>query len=409
MSMSFGFYRTPRLRFGAGQMANLAPEAAAFGDKLLIVAEGGLLRLTGRLDVLADSLKARGLTHFIAETSDEPSPQVVDAIVATFRDKGICAVAAVGGGSAMDAGKAVSAMLPHGGSVYDFLEGVGRRNHPGTKVPFIAVPTTAGTGSEATKNAVLSAVGADGFKKSLRHDNFVPDLAIVDPELSASCPPEVTAACGMDAFSQLLESYVSPQASAVTDSLVLDAIGRLIRNLVPACTEASPDMGVRGAMAYAAFVSGVGLANAGLGVIHGLAGPIGGFFRIPHGVVCGTLLGPAVKVTIEKLRKKGEGARGALSKFAAVGALFGSAAAAGDTTAAAGDTALAEGDVDRYCDVLVERIRALTDELRIPLLSDYGVTLSDCAKIVQSAGNKNNPIALDAEEMRQILRERIAG
>jgi alcohol dehydrogenase class IV len=316
----------------------------------------------------------------------------VDEIAGEYRDQQISVVVGIGGGSAVDAGKAVSAMLCCEGSVSEYLEGVGTKTHSGTRVPFIAVPTTSGTGSEATKNAVLSRVGPGGFKKSLRHDNFVPDLAVIDPELTVTCPRAVTAACGMDALSQLLESYVSTQASPMIDQLAADGLRRVVDNLEAACGAASDDVNVRAQMAYAAFISGVALANAGLGVIHGLAAPIGGFFPIPHGVVCGTLLGPAVKVTIEGLSKNSNDNRTALARFAIVGSFF-------------GDCSL--GDIDGCCEALVRGIYGLTERLEIPLLSDYGVTRADCDRIVEKAGNKNNPVALGADQIRRVLLERI--
>jgi alcohol dehydrogenase class IV len=231
-----------------------------------------------------------------------------------------------------------------------------------------------------------------GFKASLRHDNFVPDLAAIDPELALSCPAEITAACGMDAFCQLLESYVSTKASPLTDSLAVEGLRQAGGSLVPVCTTGAGDLEARAAMAHASFVSGITLANAGLGVIHGFAAPIGGFFSIPHGVVCGSLLAPAVRITIEKLRGGDPGHARALEKFAAVGALV---------------AGRAPGDVAGGCDALVAWLYTLAEKLAIPRLGDYGVGVSDCDRIIERAGSKNNPVALDREEMRRILLERI--
>lgn len=390
----FQFYRTPRVRFGAGVFAALADEAARFGERALVVTGRNSLRAGGGLDRLLRWLDERSLAHSLVETSGEPSPELIDETVAAFRDRSISVVLAVGGGSVVDAGKAISAMLPCGGSVRDYLEVVGDREHSGEKLPFIAVPTTAGTGSEATKNAVLSRVGEDGFKRSLRHDHFVPELAVIDPELALSCPRETTAACGMDALCQLLEAYVSTQASPMTDGLVLGGLRCAAEDLVPACTNGATNVAARASMAYASFISGVALANAGLGVVHGFAAPIGGFFPIPHGVVCGSLLAPAVRVTIEKLRKGDPEGAPALEKFATAGALL---------------ARRPPGDVSGDCAALVDALYGLTERLAIPRLSDYGVSASDCDRIIEHAGSKNNPVSLDREEMREILLERVAG
>ena len=180
----------------------------------------------------------------------------------------------------MDAGKAISAMLTQEGSVKDYLEGVGHKHPSGNKVPFFAVPTTSGTGSEATKNAVLSEIGPNGYKKSLRHDHFVPDLAIVDPDLTLSCPPGLTAYSGMDAFTQLLEAYVSTKAHPFTDALCEKALELLSGSLLQAYQDGE-NIEAREAMSYAAWTSGIVLAQVGLGVVHGFASAVGGMFDNP--------------------------------------------------------------------------------------------------------------------------------
>jgi alcohol dehydrogenase class IV len=302
---------------------------------------------------------------------------------------------AVGGGSAIDAGKAISAMLLEGGSVMDYLEGVGAgAKHSGTKVPFIAIPTTAGTGSEATKNAVLSRVGPGGFKKSLRHDNFVPDIALIDPELALPCPADITAACGMDALTQLLESYVSTGASPITDALALNGLEYVANNLVPASSSGAGDIEVRAGIAYASLLSGITLANAGLGVIHGFAAAIGGLFPAPHGVVCGTLLGEVTRANIEWLLKEKGAEDESLRKYAKAGAVL-----AGRET----------GDIAGDCDLLMETIDEWARILDLPLLGEYGVGISDIDGILEETSLKKNPAALGKEEMRIIIESRIQG
>lgn len=286
-------------------------------------------------------------------------------------------------------------MLLEGGSVMDYLEGVGTgARHSGVKVPFIAVPTTAGTGSEATSNAVLSQVGPGGFKKSLRHDRFVPDVAVIDPVLALTCPADITAACGMDALTQLLESYVSTAASPLTDALALSGLGYVRDNLVLACNTGAGDIGVRAGMAYASLLSGLTLVNAGLGVVHGLASAIGGRFSAPHGVICGTLLAGAVRANMEwLLDRRGSGDQ-SLKKYARAGALL-----AGRET----------GDVPGDCRLLVEILDAWTRNLDLPTLGEYGMRASDIDGILEETSLKNNPAALGGEELRAILEKRIKG
>jgi alcohol dehydrogenase len=253
-----------------------------------------------------------------------------------------------------------------------------------------------------TKNAVLSMVGPEGYKKSLRHDNLVPDAVIVDPELMITCPPHITAACGMDAFTQLLEPYLSPIASPLTDALALSGLEQVRDHLIPSCTEGGGNLAVRAGMAYASMLSGVVLANAGLGIVHGLASPIGGFFPVPHGVVCGTLVASATESNIAALRKRaGQGAQSqgdahpaqaALAKFARVGILFGGSADKGEAWNA---------------DFLVERLRAWTELLRLPRLGAYGIGASDIDRILDKTSNRHNPVPLDREEQSELLARRL--
>lgn len=379
--------------FGEGTFARIGAVASRFGNSALLVTGGGSLERSGRLDALLEDLSRHTVRTSRVTVKGEPTPALVDGAVREHRGAGAGVVIAVGGGSVLDAGKAVSAMLPVDGSVLDYLEEVGTPgSHSGVKVPFVAVPTTAGTGSEATKNAVLSHVGPEGFKVSLRHDNFVPDVAVVDPALALTCPAATTAACGMDALTQLLESFVSPAASPLTDALALSGLERAAASLVAACTRGTSDTGARAGMAYAALVSGITLANAGLGVVHGLAGALGGLYEIPHGVACGTLVGPATRVNISRLRDSGGGSA-ALAKYAAAGAVL--AGGHGDES------------VEVLCDLLVETIERWVEELGIPRLADYGVMESGLDALASSAGQKNNPVTLTEGDIRGILASRL--
>ena len=389
----FKLSRCPRTYFGEGTFGRLSEIVAWFGGTALIVTGARSLESSGRLDDLVRALNRRSIRQFHLSVECEPSPELVDAAVSEFHGCCIDVVLGIGGGSAIDAGKAISAMLPVGGSVLGFLEGLGTgAPHSGLKAPFVAVPTTAGTGSEATKNAVLSNVGEGGFKVSLRHDSFVPDVAVVDPELMLSCPRSVTASCGLDAFTQLLESFVSTGATPVTDALAVSGIGHSVANLVPACTWGSGNIDVRAGMAYAAYISGVTLANAGLGLVHGFASAIGGLFDIPHGVICGTLLGPVTRANILALARAGDDGSDAQGKYAAVGAIMTGNEAAG---------------VEERCAALTESIDQWTVALGIPLLGAYGVRESDVERILEGTGLKNNPVTVDPDVMREILLSRI--
>jgi len=390
----FTFSRTPQVLFGAGTFSRLGGILRDYGARVLVFTGGSSLEASGRSHALAEDLKSKGIDAVFIGITEEPSPETVDSIVGQFHADGdIGAVCSVGGGSVIDAGKAVSAMLPSGDSVFDYLEGVGTgKVHDGSKVPFIAVPTTAGTGSEATKNAVLSRTGKNGFKKSLRHDNFVPDMALIDPELALTCPKHVTAASGMDALCQLAESYVSTKAGPITDILALEGLEHAAANLLKACGSGGGDTHVRAGMAYAAFLSGITLANAGLGVVHGFASSVGGMFDIPHGVVCGTLLAEATAVTIAALRDTGHSGQPYLKKYARIGSLL---------------SAYSGTSVDHACDRLVITLRKWTDSLEIPRLGVYGVTEADIDSILDITDVKNNPGSLSRDDMRRIIEARL--
>ncbi|WP_287155673.1 iron-containing alcohol dehydrogenase [Candidatus Solincola tengchongensis] len=239
MKAGWEFGRSPRVVFGPGVLRRLGEEAAFLGRRVLLVTGASSLQRSGRLDEMLRELSRRSLEVHRLGVRGEPSPETVDRAVLEHRGKGIDLVVAVGGGSVLDADKAVSAMLPLGDPVEDYLEGVGKAAHPGKRLPFIAVPTTAGTGSEATNNAVISRVGENGFKRSLRHPSLFPDLALVDPELTLTCPAELTAACGMDALTQLLEAFLSPRSGPLTDALALSGMEKVREGLLAAVTRAN--------------------------------------------------------------------------------------------------------------------------------------------------------------------------
>ncbi len=390
MINDFFLAQTPQIYFGNGKIGELPGLIAGFGTHVLIVTGGASFISSSHWQKLQTQREEKQMTTYHFVIDQEPSPAMIDECVAQHRDAPVAVVVAIGGGSVLDAGKAIAAMLKTPGPVKDYLEGVGTQKPPGHTLPLIAIPTTSGTGSEATKNAVISEVGENGFKKSLRHNNFVPTIALVDPALTASCPPSITASSGMDAFTQLLESYLSTKASPVTDALALSGL-KHIHNGLRKAYEEGENVSARADVAYASLLSGITLANAGLGTIHGFASSIGGYFPIPHGVVCGTLMGPANRMTLEKLRKEGDN-KEALTKYATVGKLFSEK----------------EGKSDAYyADARVALIETWTSEMKIPKLSEYGIGQEDVKKIVEATGNKNNPVALDEEELAAVLEARL--
>ncbi len=392
MPNAFSFTAMPNLFFGAGQIGRLGEHAASFGRSVLLVTGAESFRRSGHFEKAVAGLKSQGLAVDHYGVEGEPSPEIVDSAVAAFSAKIPEVVVAIGGGSVLDAGKAIAAMLMEGGPVIDFLEGVGSRQPSGRTLPLIAVPTTAGTGSEATKNAVISQIGKDGFKKSLRHDGYIPRIAIVDPELGLSAPSRITAACGMDALSQLIESFLSTKASRLTDALAVDGLRCMLPALPRACGSRADDPEVRGAVAYAAFLSGVTLAHAGLGVVHGIAGPMGGTITIPHGMACANLLPGAMAATLENLKQTADSAntRMAMDKFAGLGRWFGGR----------------YRDPLDCCAFFIDSLYDWLDRFAIPTLGNFGLTEEHIEGLAGLASNKNNPVALSDDQIRRIIRER---
>jgi alcohol dehydrogenase len=388
---AFDFAPPPRIIAGPGRCMETPALLRVYGTKVLLISGRSACEQTA-WNPLMDRMKKTGLECFHETVHGEPSPETVDAIVASYHGRGIGAIFAWGGGSVIDAAKAVAAMLPGGEPVSEFLEGVGSRKPDGRTLPLIVMPTTAGTGSEATKNAVISRIGPEGFKKSLRHDNYIPAAAVLDPELSLSCPPDVTAACGMDAFTQLLEGFVSVKASPMTDALALSGLAYAGRCLRGAVERGGTDLEARAGMLYAALQSGIVLANAGLGLVHGLASPIGARFPAPHGVVCGTLTGAVTEAVIARLREEGEAGEDALDKYA---------------RAARAVTGEALPDTEAACDRLLGALLRWAEDFGIGRLGAYGMTAEDVESIAREGDNKNSPAPLDQAEIARLLQSRL--
>ena len=362
--MNFDFATAARILFGAGKRREIPAAARAMGSRALLV--------TGRTSRLPHVDGVR----FIME--GEPTVELVASGVAAARRAGCDMVIACGGGSAIDAGKAIAGLLTNPGDILDYLEVVGRAEPmPNAAAPFIAVPTTAGTGSEVTRNAVLASP-AHRVKASLRSPSMLPRLAVVDPELTLGLPAALTAATGMDALTQLIEPYVSVRANAMTDMFCLQGIECCARSLRRACTH-GPDIGGRTDMSMASLLGGLALANAGLGAVHGFAAPIGGMFDAPHGAVCAALLPHVTEANLR--RANGE----TLRRYESVSRLL-----------------------TGRSDELVAWLAALTRELGIPPLRVYGLSeehIPDvCAKAAAASSMKGNPVVLPLDELQAILR-----
>ena len=381
----FDFATATRIVFGPGARREAAPAAAAWGKRIFLI--------TGQRPApgagLSAELRAAGLTVERWPVAGEPSAADVSAAVAQARAAGVEVVVAIGGGSVLDTGKAVAALLANGGEVLDYVEVVGR-GQPLTQpsAPFIALPTTAGTGAEVTRNAVVS-VPAHRLKASLRSPHMLPRLALVDPELTYDLPPALTASTGLDALTQLLEPFVSVAANPLTDALCREGLRRVAAALRRAVSHGG-DTAARGDMALASLLGGLALANAKLGAVHGLAGPLGGWLpAAPHGALCGRLLPIVNAANLAALQARAPDSP-ALPRYAeAAQILIGRPQA----TAADGPAWL----------------RDLVVELALPGLAAYGLAPADFPALVpaaqQASSMRGNPIALTDGEISAILEQ----
>lgn len=391
---SFSIARLPIIEFGAGSVNRLAQLCSGYGSRLLLVTGAGSLSRSGVLDKLSRQLDELAIIREAVTIRGEPSPQGIDDIVREYAAFEADVVMGIGGGSVLDAAKAIAGLLRVGDSVMDYLEGAGpEKPYSGPAVPFIAVPTTAGTGSEATKNSVLSVAGKHGFKKSFRDQQLVAEYAVIDPDLLASCPPELIAANGMDALTQLMESYVSTRSGPFTDALALSGLEALRDSLLPWYQGRGDLPQARAGMAYAALNSGITLAQTGLGSVHGLASPLGAFFPIAHGVVCGTLVASATRVNIDAMLKR-EPDNPALDKYATIASLL---------------CQLSFATQEHAWEELLTLLDLWTEKMQLPLLTGYGVNYSDIDHIVahsRGSSMKTNPVTLDDAEIARIITER---
>ena len=378
--MCFEFATANRIIFGPGACAEIAPAAQAFGHRALVV--GSLERSAP----LREQLRAANVEAIPYPITGEPTVAAVLEGVRAAREGGCDLVIGIGGGSALDAGKTIAALLTNPGDIYDYLEVIGRgKSLERPSAPYIAIPTTAGAGAEVTRNAVI-AVPEHKVKVSLRSPFLLPRLAVVDPELTYSLPPSVTAATGLDALTQLIEPFVSNAANPMTDAICREGMHRAARSLLQAYQDGN-DKDARQDMSLASLFGGIALANARLGAGHGFAGPIGGMFPAPHGAVCARLLPFVMKANVRALKSRQRNSI-TLARYIEIAHIL-----TGNALARAEDG--------------IVWVHRLIRRMDIPPLSEYGLTASAYPEILaaakKSSSMKGNPVELTEQELVGIL------
>lgn len=377
----FEFSTAAHVHFGWGEARQLGAAAAKMGNRALVVTGSS----PDRLRPVIANLESAGIACSLFSTPSEPTVPLIRAGAEYARNERCGVVIAIGGGSVIDTGKALAALLCNAGDPLDYLEVIGRGQaleHP--SAPFIAVPTTAGSGSEVTRNAVLASP-EHRVKASLRSPFLLPKLALIDPELTLNLPRPITAATGLDALTQLIEPYVSSRANPMTDLFCVDGLRRTAANLARAW-EDGEDREARTCMSHASLLGGMALANAGLGAVHAFAAPIGGMWPARHGAICAAVLPHAIEVNVEALRRRAA-TSGALRRYDEIACLL-------------------TRQPHAIADDAVLWIANLCDRLEIPPLRSYGITEADIPDLAEKASRtssmKGNPIQLTIEELREI-------
>jgi len=380
--MSFEFATSSRIIFGEGVISGIGDLAAGLGTRAMVVTGSDPQRVPG----VIDSLQQAGIPVSFFPVPKEPTVPLIEEGAKTVRGEGCDVLIGVGGGSALDAAKALAALAVNTGSVLKYLEVIGD-GKPLTEpsLPCIAVPTTAGTGSEVTKNAVLSSP-EERVKVSLRSNFMIPRLAVVDPELTYTLPPDVTISTGMDAFSQLVEPFLSWKASPITDALAREGIPKAVRAL-PRLFEDGRDKNARRDMSLVSLFGGMALANSGLGAVHGFAGPLGGMLGASHGALCAVLLASSLKVNIAEAEKQENFA--VLQRMTELAVLL---------------TGYADAKpMDGY-----DKVYTMMRSLDVVGLAAFGLTSRDFEEAIEkakrSSSMKGNPIKLDDNALEAILK-----
>lgn len=375
--MQFEFATATRIVFGEGTAATLPELVGTLGARPLVVTGAS----TERAAALIAQLSAETFT-----VPGEPTVELVRQGARHAKDPGCDVVISIGGGSAIDAGKAIAALATNGGEPLEFLEVVGKgRAIAAAPLPFVAVPTTAGTGSEVTRNAVLGSA-ANNVKASMRSPLMLPRVALVDPELTYALPPAVTASTGMDALTQLIEPYVSARANPLVDAICVEGLKR-VAGALPRAYHDGLDANARRDMSMASLFGGLALANAGLGVVHGFAAPLGGQWNAPHGALCAALLPYGMAANVAALRARAP-QHPALARYAAIARLL-------------------TGNADAAAEDGIQWVRALSAELNIPPLRAWGIGESDLPEVAKKAAGassmKANPLPLTGEELLAMI------
>jgi alcohol dehydrogenase class IV len=377
------FYTPGKIIFGSGGLSQVGAEAKRLGNKALVVLGRSAMRKSGALDRLTYLLREKNLEYIIYENiPSDPTVEIVDK-GANLAKKGKCNLTiALGGGSVLDTGKAISAMVTNEGSVADYqeIEGKGRKFQYKT-IPFIAIPTTSGTGSEATSNAVITNTELS-LKKSIRDPWLIPEVALVDPELTLFLPPHITATCGGDALTQCIESYLGKKSQEISDALALHAIGLIGKSLVKAVKEGK-NLKARKDMAMAALLSGLCLSNSGLGAVHALSHPLGVYYKIPHGLSCTVLLPYVMEFNLSVVTKK-------MTKIAQ---------SLGENI-----SLLSEKEASQRA---VDKIKEIFSQVGIKSnLSEWGIKEEDFSKIIKGSKGgslNNNPRETSDEDLFELL------
>ncbi len=380
--MNFDFAVPPRILFGCGTFRQAGALARGLGRRALVVTGHN----PARAQPLLELLEAAGVAASVFAVPREPTTDMVRQGTAQALERAADCVVGFGGGSPLDAAKAIAALVANGGDPLDYLEVVGRgQTLAKDSLPILAIPTTAGTGSEVTRNAVLASP-EHKVKASLRNVTMIPRVAIVDPELTYGVPPAVTASTGLDALTQLIEPFTCNRTNPLVDGFCRDGIARVARSLRRAWTDGR-DAAAREDMALASLYGGLSLANAGLGVVHGFAGVVGGAFAAPHGAVCAALLPHAMAVNRAALQKRAPD-HPVLARYGEIARLL-------------------TGRADATAEDGVAWVRELTKALGVPALAAQGVAPADVSGLVEKAavasGTKANPIELDRAELAEIL------